>query len=151
MDWIMKNILKWHSNIRSICVRWACRWTWRSAESNGRVWFARKIQKSKYAVQDVKHLRFIVTQNWHSLEPKKIQGLVSMKEPKSERQFRRFLGGTNFYSKMCRNRSHALVPLTVLRRNVPPAWKDMHHKAFYDIKAIMSKETMLCYQNKLPF
>ena len=93
-----------------------------------------------------------MTSNGCSLDPKKTQGLVAMKEPKNERQVRRFLGGANFYCKMWRNRSHALAPLTELAGSVPFILKEINYTSCNEIKAIMSKETMLCHPNyDLPF
>ena len=99
-----------------------------------------------------KHLGHIASIDVCSPEPTNIQGLVAMKEPKTKRQVRRFLGGIHFYRKMWRNRSHALVPLTALTGNMNFQWNEKHQKAFEETKAIMSKETMLCYPNcELPF
>ena len=73
--------------------------------------FQANIQKSEWAVTQAKYLGHIAYSNGHSLDPKKTQGLATMKEPKNKKQVRRFLGGTNFYHKMWRNINHALVPL----------------------------------------
>ena len=76
------------------------------------------IQKSKGSVQQAKNLVCVVTANGHSPDPKKIQGLVAMKDSKNKRQERTFIGGANFYRKMWSNRSNVLEPLTELSRNV---------------------------------
>ena len=75
-----------------------------------------------------------------------------MKEPKNKRQERRFLRGVNFYRKLGRNRNHVLAPLTKLTENFPFGWNETDQKAYDEIKAIMSKETMSHHPNcNLPF
>ena len=109
--------------------------------------FQVSIKKSKCAAQQAKYLGQITSVNGHSADPKKMRILVSMKETKTERKARRFLGGINFYRKMWRNRLQILEPWTELTGNVPFSWKHKHQKAFDEIKAITLKETMLCCPN----
>ena len=58
------------------------------------------VAKSKWAVKEVKCLGHIVTPNGCSFDPKKLQGLIDMKAPKSKCQVRKFLVGVNFCRKM---------------------------------------------------
>ena len=44
---------------------------------------------------------------------------------------------------MWRNKSHLLVPFTLLTGNTLFEWEETHQKAFDEIKEITSKETML--------
>ena len=54
------------------------------------------IKKSKCEVQYAYLLGRIATTNGHILDPKKMQCLVSKKDPKTKSQVRRFHGGINF-------------------------------------------------------
>ena len=66
--------------------------------------------------------------------------------PTTKRQLRRFLGMINYYRDMWRRRSHILAPLTAMcSAKVKFVWHDKEQKAFEEIKAIMSRETLLAY------
>ena len=99
-------------------------------------------------VKEANYLGFIVSKEGCSPDPKKTQGLVQMKPPKTKRQVRHFIGGVNFYRKMSKNRSHPLAPLTELTRDAPFEWKPHHQDTLNKIKVTMSKEAMLCYPGR---
>ncbi len=66
--------------------------------------------------------------------------------PSTKRQLRRFLGMINYYRDMWRRRSHILAPLTAMcSAKAKFIWHDKEQKAFEDIKAIISRETLLAY------
>ena len=67
--------------------------------------------------------------------------------PTTKRQLRRSLVGMiNYYRDMWRRRSHIPAPLTAnCSAKAKYVWGDKEQKAFKDIKAIMSQETLLAF------
>ena len=88
----------------------------------------------------------------HVLDLKKIEGLIVMNTLKNKKQGKDYLSVTSFHRKFWGKRSNMLASLAESIGNKPFDWKEKHAKAFVESKAVMAKETLLCYLNyNLPF
>lgn len=66
--------------------------------------------KSKLGVTSVQYLGFCISENGIQLLPEKVEAIVSIPEPKTIIEFRRFLGIINFYRKFIKNAAHLQAP-----------------------------------------
>ena len=110
------------------------------------VGFAVNLRKFSFAVTEIDYLGYWITRNGIQPQPKKVEAIMRLTPPTTKRQLRRFSGMVNFYRDMWRRRSHTLAPLTAMCSNKAKfVWHDKEQKAFENIKAIMSRETLLAY------
>ncbi|KAI2491351.1 transposition [Fragilaria crotonensis] len=110
------------------------------------VGFAVNLRKSSFAVTEIDYLGYWITRRGIQPQPKKVEAIMRLTPPTTKRQLRRFLGMINYYRDMWRRRSHILAPLTALcSAKAKFIWHDKEQKAFEDIKAIISRETLLAY------
>ncbi len=69
-----------------------------------------------------------------------------MKQPKTQKEVRRFVGMVNFYRDLYPKRAETLAPLTALcGQNKKFHWAAEHEEAFNKIKEQMTQETMMTY------
>ena len=67
-----------------------------------------------------------------------------MTPPKKKKQVCAFIGLVNYYRYMWAMRSYLLQPLTVLTSDqVKFKWIDVEHKAFDEIKRVVTRKTLL--------
>ena len=101
-------------------------------------------KKSKFCRSEVEYLGYLITREGIKPQAKKVQALHNMATPKTRKELRSFLGLVNYYRDMTVQRSHIIAPLTKFTsKNVPFVWKDIHQKAYENIKMVLSKETPL--------
>jgi len=101
----------------------------------------------------VTYLGFNITRSGIQPQPDKIQGILNMQQPKTQKDIRRFVGMVNFYRDLYPQRAATLAPLTDLcgqkRKFV---WGPEQESAFQKMKDIMAQNTMLTYpQFNKPF
>jgi hypothetical protein len=103
-------------------------------------------KKCKWFHHAVTYLGFIITRDGIKPQPEKIQGILNMKQPKTQKEVRRFVGMVNFYRDLYPKRAETLAPLTALcSQNKKFYWAAEHEMAFNKIKEQMLQETMLTY------
>jgi len=103
-------------------------------------------RKCKWFHHSVTYLGYIITRDGIKPQPEKIQGILNMKQPKTQREVRRFVGMVNFYRDLYPKRAETLAPLTALcGQNKKFYWAAEHETAFNKIKEQMAQETMLTY------
>lgn len=73
-----------------------------------------KMEKCEFAMQEIKFLRHLVSQNQVRMDPKKVQATV---EPLVVKELRSFVGLTNYYKKFIAGYSKKADPLTDLLKN----------------------------------
>ena len=76
--------------------------------------FAVNLCKSSFAVTEIDYLGYWITQHGIQPQPKKMEAIMRLTPPTTERQLRRFLGMINYYRDMWQRRSHILAPLTAM-------------------------------------
>ena len=71
-------------------------------------------KKSFFGKRELEYLGYWITR--YGIQPvaKKVQALLTVAEPKSKKELRRFIGMVNYYRDMWIRRSHVLAPLTCL-------------------------------------
>jgi RNase H-like domain found in reverse transcriptase len=99
-----------------------------------------------FAVTVIDYLGYWITLRGIQPQPKKVEAIMRLTPPATERQLKRFLGMINYYRDMWQRRSHILAPLTAMcSAEAKFVWNDKEQKVFKDIKAIISRETLLAY------
>jgi hypothetical protein len=94
----------------------------------------------------VTYLGFLITRDGIKPQPDKIQGIINMQRPKTQRDVRRFVGMVNFYRDLYPKRAETLAPLTDLcGQKKKFIWDDQHEAAFLKMKDTLAQETMLTY------
>jgi hypothetical protein len=102
--------------------------------------------KCKWFHHSVTYLGFIITREGIKPQPEKIQGILNMRQPKTQREVRRFVGMINFYRDLYPKRAETLAPLTALcGQNKKFHWAAEHELAFNKITDQLAQETMLTY------
>ncbi len=102
--------------------------------------------KCKWFHHSVTYLGFIITRDGIKPQPEKIQGILNMRQPKTQKEVRRFAGMVNFYRDLYPKRAETLAPLTALcGQNKKFHWAAEHETAFNKIKEQLAQETMLTY------
>ena len=76
---------------------------------------------------------------------KKIQGVLDMDEPTDYNTLCSFLGMVTYYHDVWPRRSHVLAPLTALVGTKKFVWGPKQVKAFIQMKALISKDTLLAW------
>jgi hypothetical protein len=95
---------------------------------------------------EVTYLGFIITRDGIKPQPEKIQGILNMMPPKTQKDVRRFVGMINFYRDLYPKRAETLAPLTDLcghKRKF--TWEAQHEQAFQQMKEITEQDIMLTY------
>ena len=109
--------------------------------------------KSSWAKDQVEYLGFLL--KWDEVEPQpmKIQGILYMDTPETQRHVREFIRMVKFYKNIWQKRSGILTPLTNLTgEGTKFVWEEAQDKAFKEMKRQMAKSAMLAFPNfDLPF
>jgi RNase H-like domain found in reverse transcriptase/Reverse transcriptase (RNA-dependent DNA polymerase) len=108
--------------------------------------FAVNLRKSSFTVTEIDYLGYWITRHGIQPQPKKVEAIMRLIPPTTKRQLRCFLGMINYYRDMWQRRSHIFAPLTAMcSAKAKFVWGDKEQKAFKEIKAIISQETLLAY------
>ena len=103
--------------------------------------------KCEWAVQETDWLGHWLTPAGLKPWPKKINAILAIKEPTTQKQLRSFIGAITFYKDMWKRRSHILAPLTNLSGKRTFEWNPEQQKAFDEVKALLAKDVLLAYPN----
>jgi hypothetical protein len=104
------------------------------------------VDKCKWFQHSVAYLGFIITRSGIKPQPEKIQGILNMRRPTSQKEVRRLVGMVNFYRDLYPKRAETLAPLTSLcGQKTKFHWADEHEAAFKKVKEQMAQEAMLTY------
>lgn len=108
--------------------------------------FRANVRKCFFAQTELDYLGYWLSRDGIQPQPKKVEAIMRLKPPKTARQVKQFLGMVNFYRDMWRRRSHLLSPLTALvGKKTNFKWGPEQQQAFDEIKATISKETLLAF------
>ena len=100
--------------------------------------------KSYWGQPEVDYLGYIISKKGIRPQTKKIQAILKIQPPATQRQLRRFIGMINYYRDVWRKRSHYLEPLTsMVGKKSKFKWAQPQQDAFDKLKAIVAEETML--------
>ena len=70
-----------------------------------------------------------------------------MDRPRNLKQIQSFLGAVNYYRDMWPNQAHILSPLSEKSGKKTFHWTNEMDKAFLQMKAILSADTLMTYPN----
>jgi hypothetical protein len=100
------------------------------------IWFAASVD----------YLGFTITRNGIKPQDSKIQGILNIATPKTQKDIRKFVGMVNFYRDLFPKRAAILAPLTDLcGKNKTFVWNPEQNEAFLKVKQLMGQETLLTY------
>ncbi len=104
--------------------------------------------KSFFARTELEYLGYWITREGIQPLPKKVEAIQCLKEPRTKKELRGFIGLVNYYRDMWIRRSHVLAPLASLTsKTVKWQWGPEQSEAFQKMKRIIAKETLLAYPN----
>lgn len=112
------------------------------------------IEKSKFCVQELPYLGFVLSKNGIRPNPDKIEAIVNFERPTSIRSLRRFLGMVNYYRRFISDFSEVTAPLTNLLKGKPKIvhWNDEAENAFIILKEkLITAPILACPDFGRPF
>ena len=90
-----------------------------------------KFSKCEFWLTEVKFLRHVVLASGVSVDPEKVEAVMSWERSKSVFETRSFLGLTRYYRRFIKDFSRLAAPMTRLtRKEVKFEWNDLCERAF---------------------
>ena len=89
-----------------------------------------KFSKCEFWLTEVKFLGYVVLASGVSVDPKKVEAVMSWERPKSVFEIRSFLGLAGYYRRFLEEFSRLATPMTRLTREVKFKWNDLCENAF---------------------
>ena len=103
-----------------------------------------KKEKSRFEVQEVKFLEYVIQPGQIEKDPKKTQAVRDWSTPRRVKKIQSFLGLANYYWKFIPNYSRVAESLTHLMRKAEEFhWNKEQKQAFQDLKDALSRMTHL--------
>ena len=103
-----------------------------------------KFSKSEFWLTEVRFLGHIVLASGVSVDPKKVEAVMSWEIPKSVFEIRSFLGLAGYYRRFIENFSRLTVPMTRLtRKEVKSEWNDPCERTFQELKRRLTSALIL--------
>ena len=94
-----------------------------------------KFSKCEFWLTEVKFLGHVVSVSDASVDPEKVEAIMSWERLKSVFEIRSFLGLARYYRKFIEDFSRLATPMTRLtRKGVKFEWDDLCEKAFQELK-----------------
>ncbi|KAK8929012.1 hypothetical protein KSP39_PZI017869 [Platanthera zijinensis] len=103
-----------------------------------------KFSKCEFWLNEVSFLGHVVTEHGLSVDPTKIEVIMTWLRPTTVKEIRSFLGLVGYYRKFVKNFSAIALPLTKLtRKNIPFIWTDDCQEAFEELKRKLTTAPIL--------
>jgi hypothetical protein len=107
-----------------------------------------KLEKCKWAGEEISFLGHILRENQLEMDPRKVQGIMNAAPPNNVKAVQRFLGMTGYYRRFIRNYSQIASPLTMLTSaKVAWKWEKEQEVAFNQLKAALMSKPILHQPN----
>ena len=103
-----------------------------------------KFSKCKFWLIEVRFLGHVVSTSCVSVDPEKVEAVMSWDRPKSVFKIRSFLGLAGYYRRLIEDFSRLAAPMTRLtRKEVKYEWDDQYEKAFQELKRRLTSAPIL--------
>ena len=103
-----------------------------------------KFSKCDFYITEVKFLGHVVSTSGVSVDPKKVEAVMSWDRPKSIFETRSFLGLAGYYKRFINDFSGLASPMTRLTwKEVKFEWNDLCEKAFWELKSKLTSTLIL--------
>ena len=103
-----------------------------------------KCSKYKFWLTEVRFLGHVVSALGVSVDPEKVEVVMSWERPKSVFEIRSFLGLTGYYRRFIEDFSKIAAPMTRLtRKEVKFEWDDRCKEAFQELKRRLTSAPIL--------
>jgi hypothetical protein len=94
----------------------------------------------------VTYLSSQITHKGIKSQPEKVQGILNMKRPRTQKEVHHLVGMVNFYRDLYPKCAATLTPLTDLcGQKKKFTWAEEQEHAFMKIKDLLAQDTMLTY------
>jgi hypothetical protein len=113
-----------------------------------------KLEKCLFDQTEVEFLGYKISSQGISMDPSKVDTLLSWSQPKSVHDVQSFLGFANFYCIFINHFSNITIPLNQLthKTSKPFAWNNSAQKSFDHLKKAFTSAPILVHVNPLhPF
>ena len=103
-----------------------------------------KFSKCEFWLTEVKFLGHVMSASGVSVEPDKVEAIMSWKIPKSAFKIRSFFGLAGYYKRFIEDFSRLAAPMTRLTwKGVKFKWDDLCEKAFQELKMRLTSALIL--------
>ena len=103
-----------------------------------------KFSKCEFWLTDVRFLGHMVSTSGVSVDPEKVEVVMSWERPKSVFEIRSFLGLVGYYRRFIKDFSRIAAPMTRLtRKEVKFEWDDRCEEAFQELKRRLTSAPIL--------
>ena len=108
-----------------------------------------KFSKCKFWLTEVRFLGHVVSASGVSVDPEKVEAVMSWERPKSVFEIRSFLRSAGYYRKFIEDFSRLAAPMTRLtRKEVKFDWDDRCEKAFQELRRRLTSAPILIFLDK---
>jgi hypothetical protein len=102
------------------------------------------LQKSEFVVDEMKFVGYIINQHGIKLNPEKCELVRLMHPPRCQKDVKKFLGATNYFSQHLPNYStHTAILNELTKKTVPWKWTEVEQEAFDAIKTSLYEQIMI--------
>ena len=108
-----------------------------------------KFSKCEFWLTEVRFLGHVVLASGVSVDPEKVEVVMSWERPKSVFEIRSFLGMVGYYRRFIKDFSHLAAPMTRLTlKDVKYEWTDPCQRAFQELNRRLTSAPILIVQDK---
>ena len=105
-----------------------------------------KLEKCEFDKSSVEFLGYVISQDGISMDPRKIDTLLSWKRPNSVKEVQSFLGFANFYRIFIKDYSKTVSPLTALTRKATTfQWNLQAEEAYKTLEKCFTTAPVLAH------
>lgn len=101
-------------------------------------------EKCRFCLSELKYLGYVVDHNGLRVDPEKVEAIINIPVPRSQKAVRQFCGTASWYRRFIENFASRMHPLTMLlKKKQRFEWTDAAQQAFLDIRSCLVKAPIL--------
>ncbi|KAL5548007.1 hypothetical protein UlMin_003238 [Ulmus minor] len=104
-----------------------------------------KLEKCQFGRQEVQYLGHVISQHGVTVDPTKIEAMLTWPKPKTLKAMRGFLGLTGYYRKFIQHYGKIASPLTKMLQKNSFEWSLVAEEAFQRLKVSMTQAPVLAF------